>query len=249
MSAVQQVLIGSAVSRVTSNISISADQVFGYTLNTAKVTGYVAGLTDVTLTINSGIYTSTLTVDTSWATGDVVHVVNNGNIFGKGGGAGSGGVGVQGGNATGGLGIDGGAALQVLRTTKVTNNGVIAGGGGGGRGGDGFYTINWDGSYGAGGGGGGGGQGFPNGSGGNGGSAIADFAAAGDNGTSGYNLSPGIGGAGGWAYGYSGGSGYEGGSLGAAAPVLGGAGGYCTDVGSNALINWLVTGTRYGTIA
>lgn len=96
-------------------------------LNIAGLSGYVAGSTDVTITINSGVYvysTSTGTPGltlTGGTTGDTVTLINNGFILGMGGAGGS--------NA-------GGIALQLGFNTTVNNtNGAayIAGGGGGGR--------------------------------------------------------------------------------------------------------------------
>lgn len=88
MSAIMMMLLaGGGASRVSSNITISANTA-NYVLNTAKVTGYVAGSTDVTLTINSGVvvYSGStgsyaLQVDTSWAAGDTVTIINNGTIL------------------------------------------------------------------------------------------------------------------------------------------------------------------------
>jgi predicted ATP-grasp superfamily ATP-dependent carboligase len=85
--------------RVTASATISSDTA-NYTVNTAKATGYVAGGTDFTLTINSGVFVSSgstgsyaMTVDTSWAAGDTVTIVNNGTIVGRGGDGGNGGSG------------------------------------------------------------------------------------------------------------------------------------------------------------
>ena len=96
-------------------------------LNIAALGGYVAGATDVTITVNSGIYVYSTSTGTpgltlsGGATGDIVTLVNNGFIIGMGGAGGS--------NA-------GGTALQLGFNTTVNNtNGsaYIAGGGGGGR--------------------------------------------------------------------------------------------------------------------
>lgn len=137
-----------------------------YVLNTAKASGYSTGKSDVTLTINAGVYvgaTSTgvyaLDVDTSWAAGDTVKIVNNGYIIGCGGSA-------NGGGGTGG------PALRAQRATTVTNSGTIGGGGGGGGYGQYVYGLTTTGTvgqrtaYGAGGGGGGGGAGYNAGTGG-----------------------------------------------------------------------------------
>ena len=123
--------------RITANISISTNTA-NYTLGTSKVTGYIAGKTDVTLTIDSGVYVYSastgsyaMTVDTSWTTGDTITIVNNGTIIGRGGDGGTGG--------TGGIdnavaGSPAGPALLVQRAASINNVNRIAGGGGGGGG-------------------------------------------------------------------------------------------------------------------
>jgi len=137
----------STQNKVYYNITISANT-NNYVLNTAKVlTGYVAGVMVVTLTINSGVYVSStttgayaLTVDTSWAAGDEITIINNGVIVGRGGTGGTGGTSnapVYGGPTNGGAG---GPALLVQRSCTIQNNGTIAGGGGGGGGGGGATT-------------------------------------------------------------------------------------------------------------
>lgn len=165
MFAARNSLLTAAIARVAQTITISADTQ-NYLLNTAKVTGYSAGNTDVTLVINSGIYIGSastgsyaLTVNSSWAVGDTVTVVNNGFIVGAGG---AGGKGNTGGTNAG----SGGPAVSVARTTVITNNGTVGGGGGGGSGGN-AAAVTYKGStlyYG--GGGGGGGQGYNGGAGG-----------------------------------------------------------------------------------
>jgi len=110
---------------------------------------------DVTVTINSGIYvystsTSTPAFDTGdgWESTSTITIVNNGNITGMGG---AGGVGYNGAGAAGGNAIN-------LRYPVTINNtsGNIFGGGGGGGGGGGMYWIANDNYYAEGGGGGGG---------------------------------------------------------------------------------------------
>jgi hypothetical protein len=114
--------------------------------------------TDVTVTINSGVYlyassTALAGFDTgsAWAATSTITVINNGYIIGMGG---AGGVGYN------GAGEAGGPAMIIRYPTIVNNtNGYILGGGGGGGGGGGmFYTPN--GAYYASGGGGGGGQSY-----------------------------------------------------------------------------------------
>lgn len=236
--------------RVQFNITISA-YTQNYVLNTAKVTGYVAGAMDVTLTINSGIYVGSsstagiaLDVDTSWNAGDKITIVNNGFIVGRGGTGGNGGGYINAGiNA--GLSA-GGPALRVQRAVSISNAGTIGGGGGGGGGGawGGYVTIG-DGGYSNGGGGGGGGQGYSGGGAGSGGGASVP-GNGGSSGNPGTSSGPGTGGSGGSFASAPGGSGGTGGTLGAAS---GAAGGNCTTAGSNANITWISTGTRLGTIA
>ena len=138
MSAIMMMLLaGGGSSRVSSNITISANTA-NYVLNTAKVTGYVAGSTDVTLTINSGVvvYSGStgsyaFQVDSSWAAGDTVTIVNNGTILGRGGNGGNG-SNNQIGNYlylnTGG----GGGSYKTGQATGNGGNGGFGGGGGGG---------------------------------------------------------------------------------------------------------------------
>jgi len=242
--------------RVTSAITITASTQ-NYVLGTSKVTGYSAGKTDVTLTINAGIYVGSsgtggigLDVDTSWNAADTVTIVNNGFIVGCGGtGGNGGGAGPTGGPGPVAGGV-GGAALRAQRAIKITNNGTVGGGGGGGGGAVGYDTGGKNQSY-YGGGGGGGGQGYNGGGGGGGGSAefpgnggaAGSTAGAGGGGTA---LFGGMTGGSGGGYGASGGGGSSNpiGTGGAG----GGAGGNATTTGSNANITWTVAGTRLGTL-
>jgi hypothetical protein len=94
-------------------------------LNVTTISGYVSGKSDITITVNTGIYlysTSTgnsgLTL-TGGTSGDTITVVNNGYIMGQGGNGGSG---------------AGGPALSLGFPTTVNNTNPVAyiGGGGGG---------------------------------------------------------------------------------------------------------------------
>ena len=247
--------------RTVRNITLSASTA-NYTLNTAKVTGYVAGNTDVTLTINSGVFVSSSStgsyafiVDTSWAAGDNVTIINNGTIVGRGGNGGTGNC------ASGGSGASGGPGLLVQRATSINNaSGRIAGGGGGGTGGG------WDGNaaqfcnpcvkvkcgcgrttvYSGSGGGGGGIGGSTGGaadscslgSGGNGGNGT--LTSAGGGGASGPNgTNPGGSGGGYGSAGNLGGSASNRGTVGAAGACLAG----------NSNITWIAFGTRNGSIS
>lgn len=97
------------------------------TINVSTISGYVAGKSNITITIGSGVYiyaTSTATpalTITGTSAGDTVSLVNNGYILGKGGDGNSGGVAGA-----------GGPALSISSNIAITNNGYIAGGGGAG---------------------------------------------------------------------------------------------------------------------
>lgn len=110
--------------RVIVDITLSAST-NNYVLDPSKVSGYIAGVTNVTLTINSGVVVGSgstsgtgLTVQ-GFTTGDRISIINNGYIVGAGG------------NGNGGAG---GRALLVSFATTITNNGTIGGGGGAGGG-------------------------------------------------------------------------------------------------------------------
>lgn len=126
------------------------------TITASSLPGYIAGKTDLTITVNSGIYVySTNTANagltiTGAAAGDTVTLVNNGFILGMGG---------AGGNAPSN-GNNGGPALNLGYNIRLTNNSYIAGGGGGGAG------VGSGGGGGAGGGAGGNGNSGTGGSGG-----------------------------------------------------------------------------------
>lgn len=245
--------------RLAYAITISADTL-NYVLNTAKVTGYSAGLTDVTVTINSGIYVGSSTtagigfdVNTSWAAGDTVTIINNGFIVGAGGNGADGPNRTY--NSVGINGAAGGPALRTQRATIINNaSGTIGGGGGGGGSGGGPFS----------GGGGGGGRGYNGGAGGAAGIYFngLTYCAVGTAGSKTAAGSGGFNGNGsGLPDGFYGGSGGGLGAAGAAGqettwngktgytPGAGGAAGNCTTSGSNALITWTSTGTRLGTIA
>lgn len=277
MAGIHNVLIGAdGAKQVTINVLSGTNN---YVLNTAKVSGYVPGSANVTLVINSGVTigsTSTsqpaLSVDSSWAPGDVITIINNGLIIGKGGKGGNGSAYPSYGTWPT-PGESGGAGLLVSYPVTITNNGTIGGGGGGGGGGCavGFDQTTLSG-------GGGGGAGF--GSRGIGrqtiGTSTEIVIAAGSASTSGSSIS---GGAGevtptirvmtesdgptiikGGSGGNGGGLGAPGGSGGPASNSLGiggwrdpnnragagGAGGPAVSGNSN--ITWITTGTRLGAI-
>ena len=256
--------------RITVNINIGTT--YNYTANTSAVSGYSYGKTDAIFTVISGNVvgshstgSASFTVDTSWAAGDTVTVVvqSGAYISGMGGSGGYGGsINYGNGNSRNGSnGTSGGVALLIQRYTSINNQGGIWGGGGGGGGGSIADPVSkssgelW-GSNGGGGAGQDAGAGYgwvqmnaeywltPAGNGSlGGGGAYGGFTFSGYGGiVQGYG-NPG---------GYGGGPGAAGGN-GNVVPSytsgVGGSGGYCTSPGSNANINWLATGTRYGTIA
>ncbi len=260
MAAIQQMLIGLKPLAISStkNLLISANTQ-NYVLNTAKVAGYVPGSANVVLTINSGIYvgsssiaTPSLIIDNSWAPGDVLTIVNNGNIYGA-GGYNFFDWGTSWNNAT--SAASGGPAIQAQRVVVIQNNGVIGGGGGGG-GGSTYSTSAKDPSpYAM---AGGGGQGYTPGPAGYVYNNASWPVATGVGSAAGTTSAPGAGAAVGGYYAGSGGTLGASGQMGYAllfgtaqsASVISfpGAGGYCTTSGSNANITWTNTGTRLGTI-
>lgn len=228
--------------RLRATIAISSDTA-NYVLNTAKVTGYKPGATDVILTINSGVTVSSastgsyaFTVDTSWSTGDTITIVNNGVIIGRGGNGGPGAYTNFGPDAPGG---SAGPALLVQRAVSINNVNRISGGGGGGGGG--AYSSFFGFSI-----GGGGGGGIGVSTGGSGGSVGGDgtLTSAGSGGFPGPVSGGGRGGDGG-GYGSSGSAGQITGFSGPAGS--GGAGGAAVVGNSN--ITWIATGTRNGSIS
>jgi hypothetical protein len=238
--------------RFVANITISSNTA-NYTFNTAKVAGYIAGKTAAILTINSGVTVSSastgsyaFTVDTSWAVGDTVTIINNGIIVGRGG---NGGTGAGSGNGV--AGASAGPALLVQRAITLDNLNRIAGGGGGGGGGGNLNFAVGKGSYLAGGGGGGGGIGVSSGG------AEGNLSPRGSAGAAGTLTSAGNGGNGGNNSGLLGGSGGNGGGYGSAgstgvsaggsSPGSGGAAGACIVGNSN--ITYTNTGTRNGSIS
>lgn len=120
-------------------------------LNIATIATYTAGTSDVTVTVNTGIYlwsnstaTAGLTL-TGGTTGDTLTLVNNGFIIGRGGN------GVDGGHGAANVGIAGGTALSIAYAITINNTNAaayIAGGGGSGA-----ANYNYNGSGGGAGGG------------------------------------------------------------------------------------------------
>ena len=134
-------------------------------LNVTSISGYVAGASDITITVNSGVYLYATSTGSSGltlsggTTGDTITLVNNGFIMGQGGAGGN--------SPSGNVGNPGGTALSLGFNTTVNNTNAsayIGGGGGGGGGGifvsGGNPTRSTSGGGGAGGGNGGGGGGL-----------------------------------------------------------------------------------------
>ena len=234
--------------RIWANITISANTA-NYSLTSAVVntflsSGYVAGITDTIITINSGIYVYSPSTATpafsisSFASGDTVKIINNGTIIGAGG---AGGTGANYGG-TGGDGGTGGTALYVRFATTyvgtVANNSTLAGGGGGGgsgwlsrvvSNGKGSQTNTYAG------GGGGGGAGYTAGTGGSGGSGGNQ--GSGDIGSNGTLT---VGGGGGGNQGFIGAG--DGGALGAD-----GTAGQYTNSGAAGIRGYYLDGSNYVT--
>ena len=213
------------------------------------------GVSQVQLTINSGVTVSSTSASTAalvingvWPNG--VTLINNGIIQGKGGTGGKGGSGSGG---PGCVGQAGGTALFVSSAASINNANTLAGGGGGGGGG--AQTAVLGGSGGGGGGGASFGVGGPRGC----VRAGVNGATPGSPGTATAGGSGGIGAAPGYSAPAKGGNGGAGGALGTAgssgtrsadgtyAGYAGGAAGYAVVGNSN--ITWISTGTRIGPIA
>ena len=254
-----QIAMGSfygSANRIAIGLTIAANA-YNYDVYTNRSPAYVAGASDITVTVNPGVTVGSVTTPTyamlvpsGFNPGDTITIVNNGVIQGMGGGGGTGGP-APGGTAI--AGATGGSAIYVNRPTVITNNGVVTSGGGGGGGGGGRQTNTPTGfktppainNYG--GGGGGGGAGFNGGGGGAGGTGGSGNGSAGSAGTS-----P-AGGAGGPSTGGVGGAGGGRGAAGAAgAPSTwaGAAGGATGNyIVGNPFVTWPVTGTRQGNVA
>ena len=121
----------SGASRVSSTVTISANTA-NYTLQPSTVPGYSAGRTDVTLTINPGVYvystssaSAALTIQ-GFTSSDTVTIAGGGIIYGAGG---------AGGAANSGKGTAGGDAISLgYPITFASGNTLTVGGGGGGGG-------------------------------------------------------------------------------------------------------------------
>jgi len=228
---------------------------FNYDVYTNRGPTYVAGTSDITVTVNPGITvgstsapTYALLVPSAFNPGDTVTVINNGLIQAMGGDGGGGGGFTPGGGNPGSPGGTGGNAIYVNRPTTITNNGTVASGGGGGGGAG--YAVGPKGNQPSTGGGGGGGAGTNGGAGGAGG-PVAPGARQGNPGSPGTSPAGGAGGpsALGNAGGAGGGRG-AGGAAGTNSTRPGGGGGAAGNyIVGNPFVTWPVTGTRQGNVA
>jgi hypothetical protein len=239
--------------RVTLSVAINSNQT-NYTVSLSSLSGYVAGKSDVTITVASGVIirgsasfgnevTNPSLNITGATSGDTIALINNGVIVGVGGAGGAGGY-TDGhtNNGIGGGGQQGGIGLKINYATSITNNGTIAGGGGGGGGGG---PTNY--AYNGSGGGGGAGYGVA------GTSTNTLGGSVGNNGSAGGESTGGAGGTsvGGNGAGGAGGSWGAAGSYGSDGPNVGyggnkGAAGYY--ISGNSYATWLATGTRLGLV-
>jgi hypothetical protein len=195
-------------------------------LNVSSISGYVSGKSNITVTVNSGVYlyaTSTGSYGlnlTGGTTGDTVTLVNNGYIMGQGGQGAGGGQGF--GGSAGGPALNVGIGVNLT----LTNNSYIGGGGGGGGT---YHNPSNQYTYAGGGGGAGGGNsGFCST---NGGGAGASGGSCGGNGGGGGRILPGTGGASGNGNGGGAGGGGGGFCCSCAPFYNGGAGGSANSAG------------------
>jgi hypothetical protein len=252
-----------ASNRNVVNLVISGNT-YNYDVFANRSPSYIAGNTDLTVTINPGVAVGStspgayaMLVPSEFSPADSVTIINNGTVIGTGG---TGGNGNAGSNATAATaGTSGGNGVYVNRPVTILNNGTIAGGGGGGGGGGGVSFPNPPKipPRNSGGGGGGGGAGFNAGGGGIGGSS-ARAPAPSTPGSPGTLTDGGAGGAGALSSPTNAGPGGTGGGQGAAgaggvtvsAPRVaggGGAGGFY--IVGNPFVTWSTTGNRFGGVA
>jgi hypothetical protein len=158
------VVIGSGGGAVNRTVALTSNQA-NVVINVVDISGYKTGITNVTITVDSGVYiystnkTSPVILIYGANSGDTVTLINNGKIIGYGG---NGGLLVsrQCGGCSNPPYIDyvpenGFTAVSTLSNLTITNNGYISGGGGGGGSANvSYYSV-------GGGGGAGGGTGNP----------------------------------------------------------------------------------------
>ncbi len=217
---IMSILVASGAKGRATPTQVFSTNTTNTSINITTLSGYIAGKSDVTITINSGVYLySTTTASpalslTGGVSGDTVTIVNNGYILGQGG---------QGGgwnSSVASPSTAGGPALSIGFATAVVNTaGYICGGGGGGAAGA-QAGLGSGGGGGAGGGGGGPMSTYGSAAGGGPGliGATGGSASTGNRGGGGGGrIVPGTGGAGGG--------------------TSGGAGGSANNVGGNAVAN------------
>ena len=161
--------IPSTAEIITINLNIAANANNYVLSDFLSGTSYYPGRSIVNLTVDAGVIVGSSTVGTpaliidGLTTGDLINLINNGNIAGAGGQGGAAGsytsvtsggsspskgqsVAPKGGYSSGTTTVTsvpgrpgeiGGSALYVTYATNLVNNGTIAGGGGGGGGGGG----------------------------------------------------------------------------------------------------------------
>lgn len=157
---IMSILVASgAKGRVSLSYTFSASTA-NASLNVTSLSGYSAGKSDITVTVNSGVYlwSSAITTPgltlTGGSNGDKITLVNNGFIMGKGGN------GLTGTSPTTRIEAQsGGSAISTSLPITITNTAGYIGGGGGGGGGFWYYTSDTDHNLIGGGGGAGGGVG------------------------------------------------------------------------------------------
>lgn len=217
--------------RVSLSYTYSANTA-NASLNLSAISGYISGKSDITVTINSGVYLYATSTGgyglnlSGGTTGDTLTIVNNGFILGQGGNGGYAAVGASGGPA---LNLGFGMSSCTINNTNASA--YIAGGGGGGGGNAGSGNP----SGGGGGAGGGNGGGSTNG----GGIGASGSVGSGYGGGGGGRILPGTGGAQTSAVknagspGNGGGAGGGGGCFSPSGSSTGGAGGSGTSAGAS----------------
>jgi hypothetical protein len=232
-----------ATNRIPVGVTISSP-VQNYDVYTNRGPSYVAGISNITVTVGPGVYVGSAStgayamyVPSAFSSGDTITIVNNGVIEGTGGDGGPGPFAAN----PGGTGGGGGPALYIAYPTTIQNNSVIAGGGGGGGGGAGV-TPNKGPSYW--GGGGGGGAGYNPGSGGGGAYPGGAGSLSSGGGGAGAPFTPGGSGGG------LGSPGAGGSATGGANPRPGGPGGAAGYyIVGGGYVTWTAYGTLYGPAA
>lgn len=233
--------------RVSISYTFSASTA-NASLNLSTISGYSSGKSDITVTINGGVYlyaTSTGNYGLNLSggtTGDTLTIVNNGFILGQGGNGGA----VDSGGSPGGPALNLGFGFSSCTINNTNGSAYIAGGGGGGgAGSSASASFGTAGSAGGGAGGGNGGSGASGGSIGSSGSNGSTYQGGG-----GGRILPGSGGAGDTGSGGGGGGAGGGGGYGTyvnntgkqSASYSGGSGGSANGGGSNAQSSTVAAG-------